>query len=339
MRRRDLFALLALTVSASAPPAPWALASDKIWHIGFLDLNRPPTPDWPSLNLRSFQRGLNELGYEEGRNYVIEARFADTDSSRLPSLAKELVDSGVDVIVTIGNSAVRAAKQATTTIPIVMAGANDPVGNGFVTSLAHPGGNVTGLTRVPVDSGMMGKGLQIFKQLVPNTSRLAILGLDNPTFGLKAAAEKLDVVLLEHDVSGVESANDFDAILDKIVHERPDAVFVTGDFVNAKYQYVLQDFIWKNRLPSMFEETQWVKPPPVGLPMRPEGLFSYFTDIFEVRRRAAFFVNKIFKGAKPADLPVEQPTRFKLVINLKTAKALGLAVPESLLTQADEVIE
>jgi putative ABC transport system substrate-binding protein len=147
-----------------------------------------------------------------------------------------------------------------------MAGTNDPVGNGFVASLAHPGGNVTGLTRVPVDSVMMGKGLQMFKELVPNTSHLAILGLDDPTFGLKAAAEKLDVVLLEHDMSGVKSANDFDAILDKLLHERPDAVFVPGNFVNDKYQYVLQEFIWKNRLPSMFEETQWVKPPPVGLP-------------------------------------------------------------------------
>src|SRR5262249_8584495 len=156
---------------------------------------------------------------------VIEARFADTDVSRLPTLAEELFDRGVDVIVTIGTTPVRAAKRATTTIPIVMAGANDPVGNGFVASLAHPGGNVTGLTRIP-DSGLMDKGLQMFKELVRNASRLATLGLYNPDNGLKAAAKKLDVVLLEHDMSGVKSANDFDAILDKIVHERPDAVFV-----------------------------------------------------------------------------------------------------------------
>src|SRR5262249_12321597 len=152
-----------------APSALRALAKDKLWHIGYLDLNLPPTAERPSINLRSFQQGLSELGYEEGRDYVVEARFADTDESRLPSLAKELVDLREDVIVTFGTVPVRAAKGATTTIPIVMAGAggNDPVGSGLIASLSRPGGNVTGLTRVPVDSNLMGKALQLFKELAP----------------------------------------------------------------------------------------------------------------------------------------------------------------------------
>jgi putative ABC transport system substrate-binding protein len=241
-----------------------------------------------------------------------------------------LVDLGVDVIVTFGTAPVRAAKEATTAIPIVMAGGgNDPVGYGLIASIAHPGGNVTGLTRVPTGSSLFGKILQLFKEAVPSVSRVAILGGLYP--GMQAAAEELNLTLLEHDMSGVKSASDFDAILDKIVDERPDAVFVPGNFVNDKYRDEVLNFLSNNRLPSMFEETWWVE--------KREGLLSYFTDIQELRRRAAFYVDKILKGAKPADLPVEQPTRFKLVINLKTAKALGLAIPQSLLQRADEVIE
>jgi putative ABC transport system substrate-binding protein len=177
VRRRDLLALLALTIGMPAPSARRALAKDKLWHIGYLDLNLPPTAERPSINLRSFQKGLSELGYEEARNYVIDARFADTDQSRLPTLAKELVDLGVDVIVTFGTAPVRAAKEATTAIPIVMAGGgNDPVGYGLIASIAHPGGNVTGLTRVPTGSSLFGKILQLFKEAVPSVSRVAILG-------------------------------------------------------------------------------------------------------------------------------------------------------------------
>jgi putative tryptophan/tyrosine transport system substrate-binding protein len=271
------------------------------------------------------------LGYVEGRDYVIHARYADTDQTRLPVLAKELIGDGVDAIVTFGTAAVRAAKEATSTIPIVMAGGNDPIGNGFIASLARPGGNVTGVTRTPMGSAFHGKGLQLLKEVVPKLSRVAILGTLGTLPGMAAAAEELGITLLEHDMSDVKSTGDFQAILSKILEERVDAVYVPGNFVNDKYRREVLDFIAKNRLPSMFEETWWVE--------LQSGLLSYFTDIGDLRRRAAFFVDKILKGAKSADLPVEQPTRFRLVINLKTANALGLTVPHSILQRADVVIE
>jgi putative ABC transport system substrate-binding protein len=178
---------------------------------------------------------------------------------------------------------------------------------------------------------MMGKGLQILKEVAPNISRLAILGTDYPGSGMRAAAEDLKITVFEHPTANVRSADEFDAILSKMMEERADAVFFAGDFTNIKYRNLALEFFSKNRLPSMFEEPPWVE--------RSEGLLSYFTDIAELRRRAAYFVDKIFKGAKPADLPVEQPTRFKLVISLKVAKALGLTVPQSVLQRADAVFE
>ena len=235
--------MIAVSVLSALP----ALAKDKIWHIGFLDLNPPPTTERPSFNLNAFRQGLGELGYEEGRNYVIDARFADTDRSRLPALAQELADRSVDVIVTIGTVTTRAAKAATSTIPIVMAGSNDPVGNGFVASLAHPGGNVTGLTRLP--SGLLGKGLQLFKETVPNISRLALLGADFPNSGLSTTAGALNIAVLDHDTSEVHSASELNSILSKIIEEHVDAVFVMSNFVDLKYRNELFDFLAKNTSP------------------------------------------------------------------------------------------
>jgi putative ABC transport system substrate-binding protein len=235
----------------------------------------------------------------------------------------------VDVIVTIGTVTTRAAKAATATIPIVMAGSNDPVENGFVTSLAHPGGNVTGLTRYP--PGLLGKSLQLFKDVAPDISRLAVLGADFPESGLQEAAGKLKIAVLGHDTADVKSNSEFDAILFQIAEERVDAVFVMSNFTNEKYRDQLFAFLSRNKLPSMFEETYFVE---TG-----EGLISYFTSVAELRHRAAFFVDKIFKGIKPSDLPVELPTRFKLVVNLKTAKMLRLTIPHSVLSIADKIIE
>ena len=326
------FALIIIAVSA--PPTTHALAQSKIWRIGFLDLGTPPTTDRPSGNLEPFQRGLDELGYKEGRNYIIDARFADTDWSRLPTLAKELVDRGVDVVVTIGTPTVRAAKEATATIPIIMAGSQNPLENGFIASLAHPGGNVTGLTHNP-GADFAGKALQLLKETAPHSSRVGILvdlG-DGPSPSVdvqRAIAGDLDMTLLVQDVSDAKSAGDFDTILSKIMEERADALFVFPEFVVGKHKKALLDFVSTYKLPSMFQEARFVEE---------GGLMSYYTDFPELRRQAARFVVKIFKGTKPADLPVEQPSEFELTVNLKTAKALGLTVPPSVLVLTKKVFD
>ncbi len=216
MTLRIALYLALIIIAVSAPPTTHARAQDKIWRIGFLDLGTPPTTDRPPINLEPFQRGLNELGYKEGQNYVIDARFADTDRNGLPTLAKELVDRGVDVVVTIGTPTVRAAMEATATIPIIMAGSQSPVENGFITSLAHPGGNVTGLTHNP-GPDFAGKALQLLKETAPYSSRVAILialdgGFSSSVDVQRAIAGYLEMTLLVHDVSEAKSADDFAAI-------------------------------------------------------------------------------------------------------------------------------
>jgi putative ABC transport system substrate-binding protein len=298
------------------------------WRIGWLDPAWTPT-ERPNDNLTTFQKALADLGYMEGRDFVIETRFADTHYERLPSLAQELVDHGVDVIVTIGTPPVAAAKAATSTIPIVMAGSTDPVGRGLITSLAHPGGNITGVTNNPGPE-FNGKCLQLLKEVAPNTSRVVFIWDSlGPTEPLLGAARELKLSLLPHGLREVRSAEDFDALLSVIKAEGADALFVAPDFVVGRYYPAILRFAAANRIPSLFQETG---------PVMNGGLLFYYTDWLDLRRRAAGFVDKIIKGAKPADLPVE-PTQFKLVINAKTAKALGLTVPLSMLARANEVIE
>jgi putative ABC transport system substrate-binding protein len=325
MRRREFIGSLIGTAVA------WPLAASaqiKLWRIGWLDPSVPSDED-----LEPFRKGLTELGYVEHRNYVIESRFADTDGDRLPMLAKDLVDRGVDVIVTIGNATVAAAKAATTTIPIVMAGSADPVERGLVASLARPGGNVTGVTHRPGPE-FAGKCLQLLREVAPSIAHIAVLwdsgGLNqrNSLDAQQAVARKL--ALLPIDVKGVRSAEEFRSILFKIGEEHADALFIFPDFVNDKYGQAILDFATARRLPSMFQEKS---------PVRKGGLLSYYTDWDSLRRRAATYVDKILKGARPADLPVELPSTFKMLINLKTAKTLGLTVPRNLLVSADEVIE
>ncbi len=322
-------------IALSSSFAPGALAQEKLWRIGWLDPSPAPTPAKPSDDLATFRKALGELGYVEDRNYVVEGRYADTDWDRLPRLAKELVDSRVDIIVTIGTPPVAATKNATSTIPIVMAGSADPVEHGLVASLAHPGGNVTGVTHSPGPE-FAGKGLQLLKEVAPNISRAAVLrnsgGLHE---GLsldaqRAVARDMQIALLPHDVRGVRSAEDFGSILSAISEERADALFAFPNFVNGKYGQAILDFVTAHRLPSMFQDDGFVEK---------GGLLYYYTDWSSLRRRAAVYVDKILKGTKPADLPVEQPSKFQLIINLKTATALGLTIPPSTLTRADQVIE
>ena len=310
--------LLAVPLAAGAQPA------GKVWRVGILG-NENSAP-W-----EAFRRGLRDLGYVGGRNLTMESRWSEGRTERLPALAIELVQLRVDVIVASGTQAVRAAKQATSTIPIVMAVSAHPDKIGLVESLARPGGNVTGLDNVGPD--LKGKQLQLLKELAPKVSRVAVLW--NPanlveTFGFKEMVAAAAVIGVEIQAIDVRTPDDYLAAFATVTASRADASYAFGNPVNFKNRQLIADFALKSRLPSIYEERLFVES---------GGLMSYapsFTDLF---RRAATYVDKILKGAKPADLPVEQPTKYELLINLKTAKALGLTIPPSLLLRADQVIE
>jgi len=274
---------------------------------------------------------LRELGYVEGKTVVIEPRHAAGRFDRLPELALELVRLKVDVLVVSGAPAAHAAKKATGTIPIVITNAADPVGTGLVASLARPGGNVTGLS--DFNAGVITKRLELLKEVVPSASRIAILlNPANPTNPrqlklVQAAAPAVGVTLLALEAKG---ADDIDRAFAAIRKERAGALVVVGDPMFSTHEKQILDGAARNRLPAIYSQAQWVD---AG------GLMCYGTNFPDLFHRAATYVDKILKGAKPADLPVEQPTRFELVINLKTAKAFGLTIPPSLLLRADRVSE
>jgi putative ABC transport system substrate-binding protein len=274
---------------------------------------------------------LRELGYLEGQNIAFESRFGEGKPDRLPGLAAELVALKVDVIVTSGTPASLAAQQATRTIPIVMAQLADPVGAGLVASLGRPGGNVTGLTTQ--DADLSGKRLEMLLQVVPKVSRFAVL-IDETSpgsmliaRGTQVAAQSLGVQLQSLGVRGPE---ELDSAFSAMKEARAGALIVESSSLLFTSRTRLADLALKNRLPTMFAQKEYAE---AG------GLMAYSADFSDLFRRTASFVDKILKGAKPADLPVEQPTKFELVINLKTAKALGLTIPPSLLGRADEVIQ
>jgi len=274
---------------------------------------------------------LRELGYLEGQNIAFESRFAEGKTDRLPGLAAELVALKVDVIVTSGTPASLAAKQATRTIPIVMAQLADPVGAGLVASLGRPGGNVTGLTTQ--DADLSGKRLEMLLEVVPKVSRFAVL-IDETSpgsmliaRGTQVAAQSLGVQLQS---LGVRGPGELDRAFSAMKEARAGALIVESSSLLFTSRTRLADLALKNRLPTMFAQREYAE---AG------GLMAYSADFSDLFRRTATFVDKILKGAKPADLPVEQPTKFDFVINLKTAKALGLTIPQSLLARADEVIQ
>src|SRR5262249_1036282 len=278
-----------------------------------------------------FRQGLRDLGYIEGRNVTIEYRSAEAGPERLVAAATELAQLPVDVIVTFGSKATQAAKQATTTIPIVMVAIGDPVRAGFVASLAYPGGNITGNSILAPQ--LAGKRLQLLKLAVPTMSRVALLwNPDNPSHAAnldewKAAAPALGVEML---FIGVRSSDGFDSAFAGMIRERPDAFIQIGDVLHQLHIGWIIDFLARNRLPGMYLAREHVV---AG------GLMSYGASQTELFRRAAGYVHKILQGARLADLPVQQPTKFDLTVNLKTAKALGLTIPEPFLLLADEVIE
>ncbi len=306
----------------SAPLAAEAQPSTTIPRIGLL----ADATSWEPLRL-----GLRDLGYVEGKSITLEERSSQGQNERFADLASDLVRLNVNIIVTWGTPATLAAKQATTTIPIVMASAGDPVRSGLVSSLAHPGGNVTGLTVLGPD--LAAKRLELLKEAVPTMTGVAFLwnpaNLDQKSSfnEVQAGARALGVTL--HSVEA-RSREELERSLAAMKQNRPSALLMTGDDVHQRYIGRIVAFTLENRLPAMFQLKEAVDR---------GGLMSYGASLTDLGRRAATYIDKILKGAKPADLPVEQPTKFELVINLKTAKALGLTIPQTILLQADQVIE
>ena len=284
-----------------------------------------------SVRFEAFRQGLRELGYVEGKNIAIEWRYADGKPNRLPMLAAELVRLRVDVIVTGGSTATRPAKEATRTIPIVMAQDTDPVGNGFVASLARPGGNVTGLATLAPE--LSGKQLELMKEIVPKLSHVAVLGTSTRSGNAQSlketelAAETLGVKLQYLDIL---RPTDIETAFQAASKGRADAVLVLTSPFATSHRATFTGLATKNRLPAVYDRIEFVED---------GGLMTYSASSSDLFRRAATYVDKILKGATPADLPVEQPQKFELVINLRTARALGLTIPQSLLLRADRVIE
>jgi putative tryptophan/tyrosine transport system substrate-binding protein len=295
-------------------------------HIGVLYLGSPS-----NVYLGAFLRELAEFGYVQGKNAVIEQRFAEGKEELLPELAQELVGLKVDAIFTAGTPGIYACRQATKTIPIVFVSTSDPVGTGVVASLSRPGGNITGISLLASD--LWPKRLEILKEIFPKLSRVAMLwNKNNP--GMTLEAQKTEEVAVPLGLSlqdrGVKSANDLDVVFAVMTKDRPDGFLLLMDPVVTSYRTRILAFLAKNRLPAIFENKEWAE---AG------GLISYGPDSSDAFRRAAHYVDKILKGAKPADLPVEQPTKFELVINLKTAKQIGLTIPPNVLARADKVIK
>ena len=326
MNRRTFLCGLTLG-TLGLPVAVEAQQGGKVPRIGFLFYGSPG----PSPELDAFRQGLRELGCIEGQNIAIEVRFASGRVERLPELAAELVRLKPDVIVTPGTPASVAAKQATSTIPIVFAGVADAVGAGLVANFARPGGNITGLTGISAELG--GKRLELLKEVTPKASRVAVLY--NPAdrsnvLVLKELQESAPALRLTLQPLGVRGPGEFEGAFVAMSRKRAHALFGAAGILTTEHRKAIVDLAAKSRIPAMWGERQFVV---AG------GLMSYAVNFYDQVRRAATYVDKILKGAKPADLPVEQPTKFELVINLKTAKALGLTIPPSLLQRADQVIQ
>ena len=325
MKRREFITLIG-GAAAAWPLATRAQQVGKIYRIGILE---PIPAARNAANLDALRKGLRELGYVEGRNLVIEYRSADGRAERFPDLASELVRLKVDLIVTRGTPAAIAAKRATETIPVVMATMGDP--RAIVTSFAHPGGNITGVTTFSTE--LQAKRIELLKELVPNLSRVALLhNMSNPAVPpeweeTKTAARSLG---LQAELLDVRSQEDLGRAFELAVRQHVDALVIGADGLTQTHQQTIVDLVARNRLPAVYPAREFVA---AG------GLAAYAVNYPDLYFQFARFIDKIFKGEKPGDLPVEQPTKFELVINAKTAKTLGLTIPPMLLVRADEVIE
>jgi len=311
--------ILAVPLASEAQPAT------KVWRVGYLGYANPIE----ARDLEAFRQRLRNLGYVEGKNLVIESRLAGSSFEGLPALAAELVSLKLDVIAAVGNVAIGALKRATQTIPIVMINVGDPVGTGLVSSLADPGGNVTGLSNLA--EGLSAKWLELLTQTVPGLTRVGVLMVptQHATYlrEIKTAGQRTGITVLGLETRGRDEIERTFAALTKA---RAQGLIVLPNPFTLTHQTQIVELAAKNRLPAMYPWPEFTES---------GGLMAYSTNRTEMYRRSATFVDKILRGAKPADLPIEQPTKFELVINLKTAKALGLTIPPSLLLRADHVIE
>jgi putative ABC transport system substrate-binding protein len=327
MRRRD-FVTLVVGGAVMSPLAAFAQNAARVYRIGVLSVGAPFTEKTPLTT--GVVGGLAPAGYELGKNLMFEFRGADGHPDRCPQLVSELAASKVDVIITYGYSATLAAKQAAT-LPVVSINSGDPIGTGLVSSLAHPGGNLTGISNVSVE--LTPKRMELLKEFAPNLRRVAILwNADNLGMTLRYKAAEAGARALGIDVEplGVREPEDFKQAFDAMNKNMPDAILMVTDVLTVLNRKPVFDFAAAHRLPAIYE---------FGFLAHAGGLMSYGPDESETDARVAALVGRILAGAKPADLPFEQPTKYDLVINLKTANALGFSVPQSLLAQADEVIE
>src|SRR6266571_1634878 len=328
MRCSAVGCIVTLTLSfLAAPRAADAQQPAKVARIGYL----ATTGGAGSPMAEAFRQGLQDLGYVEGKNMAIAYRSAEGKPERLPALAAELVQLPVDVIVAAGTQVAQVVKDTTTTLPIVMVNDVDPVAMGLVASLARPGANITGISLMSEE--LAGKRLQLLKEAIGRLGRVAVLwnagskAMTNIFSAIQTAATVLGVTV---QPLGVQEAKDIDSTITTMTEERPDALFMITDVLTRRYTRQVVDFAAQHQLPTMFQSSG---------PVAEGGLMFYGPSLTEAYRRAAYYVDRILKGAKPGDLPVERPMKFKLIINLKTAQALGITIPPTLLILADEVIQ
>jgi len=325
--RRGFVITLAGSILVAPPLTTWA-QQGRTYRIGILE---PVAASLNAPNLEAFRRGLRELGYVDGQNVVIEYRSSDGNQERFPELALELVRLNVDVVLTTGTPGALAAKKATSTIPVIIAGAGDPVRSGIVASLARPGGNITGLSAFNLE--IYAKRVELLRELVPKLSRIAgLFNMGNPVLPLqwKEVERAARTFGLPSQLLDVRKPDDLGRAFEAATRQRAGALVVSLDGLTQANRRTIIDLAAKQRLPAMYGSDEFV---------RAGGLVSYATNRPHLYYRAASCVDKILKGAKPDDLPVEQPTKFELLINFKTAQALELTIPKALLGRADEVIE
>jgi putative ABC transport system substrate-binding protein len=327
MKKAAVLSILSAVVLLAVAVIAEAQQPKKVPRIGYLTAS---TPVAQLPGTEALREGLREFGYVEGQNIAIEFRYAEEKPERLPALAAEMVRLKVDVIVTGGPTATRTAKETTNTVPIVMSQDSDPVGNGFVASLARPGGNITGLATLSPE--LSGKRLELLKEIVPKLNRVAVLGTStNPgnAQGLKETELAAKAFRVQLQYLDVRDPKDIEIAFREASREQADAVLVLGGPVVLPQRTKVAELAVKNRLPAIYNRPEFVE---AG------GLVSYSASYTDMSRRAATYVDKILKGAKPADLPVEQPTKFEFIINLKAAKQIGLTIPPNVLARADKVI-